>query len=95
MTEETTIGELIARCKPNTIIDVFFHDPDGVDRIPTQLGYRPTVTDLRRNTWLCSQPVSRREHFNSMTISSGWTFYVPSPFDPAAFDEAEHDDGRD
>lgn len=80
-----TIGETISRCKPNTTIDVFFRELDGVDRVPPELGYRPTVADILANQWLCAQPVARREHFNGVGITSGWTLYVPAPFDERAY----------
>ncbi|MBT1162135.1 hypothetical protein [Bifidobacterium sp. SO1] len=81
------LEEFMNRCKPDTILDVFFKD-HGNWVIPEALRTRPTAQQLLNNPYMCSQTIHHRDHFASIRISSGWNIYIDSPFDEKAFHDA-------
>ncbi len=80
-----TLGDLMDRCKPTTVLDILFHEKDGVDRYPQTLGFHPTVNNLCGNKWLRSLTITRREHYSTGQVKSGWTVWVGQPFDSDSF----------
>lgn len=87
MTTQTmqTLGEFMTRCKPNTVLDIFFKTANGEDTIPPELSDRPTAQQLLDNTYLNGLTIDHRDHFANIRISSGWNIYINQEFDQKAF----------
>lgn len=81
-----TLGELMDRMSDDTILDLHFtKDDQPREAVPYELSYRPTVGQLRKNTYLRELPIDGTQRFRCRNASYGYDVYVPAKFEAAQF----------
>lgn len=81
------LGAFLDKCSDNTVVDIDFTTEGGVQRVPSALGFRPTVADVKANAYLRARPISAMNRFTDLLLPhlTGWSISVPEPFDEDAY----------